>query len=604
MQLIKKIEINYLRSLYGAVLTNTGDLNIVFGRNDSGKSNLLRALSLFFNGELEPDQTLDFLVDLSDIRREEARNAKGRQAIWIKVTLNVPPNFRNSLGTEVTIKRQWNRDREMTETIWPTTLSGAKSAQLTKLRNQIDFTYIPAVKDLDVYADLIERMYGAAAESTVLQSATSEFVNAIQSQTTDLSDELTNLFESPARLAAPTEMSRLFRTLDFAHGDEGHSLLRQKGDGVKARHLPELLRYINQTERSKKWFIWGFEEPENSLDLSAAEAQARRFAEFSARPDTQVFITSHSPAFYLADSDNKRTSLRKFFIAKQRPDQNTGYVTPSNAASAIDDIDDAEKQMDDAGLLQLPYAIRRLSKLKTEIDTLERERARLKDRLAHLQIPALFVEGTHDVGLFRTALNRQGIEQNVIDVTSLGGTPKSAAALLRAITNSGKAIGSAPSFFLFDNDKAGRQAYKAICGEKPTNQPLQLTPQVFVWVLPMSELFIDFLNRWDIPPDKALYTAEFLFPAGAGAALCLELLNEYKVTNPRALAAWEEEIHGDYFHGLRQQTVLGLAQASPGTVDWLFAKGVPDELKRDFSERASEALSTDEVDSISALAGR
>ena len=293
MRLIKKVEINYLRSLYSATLDNVAPLNIVFGRNDSGKSNFLRALNLFFNEMTEPSRDFDFNLDMSDDRKREARDVKGRQFIWIKITFDVPTNYRGALGNEITVKRQWNRDEEWNQTVFPSLDTPGKQARLTRFLNDIDFTYIPAIKDLNVYADLIERMYGAAAETEALKIATNAFVDAIEGQTTELSTQLTNLFGSPARLAPPTEMSRLFRNLDFAHGSEGHSLLRQKGDGIKARHLPELLRFINAKETRKRLFLWGFEEPENSLDLGAAEAEAERFADFAKRDDTQIFVTSH-----------------------------------------------------------------------------------------------------------------------------------------------------------------------------------------------------------------------------------------------------------------------------------------------------------------------
>lgn len=71
-KLIRKIEIRYLRSLYVATFKDLGDLNLLFGRNDSGKSNVLRALNLFFNGEITTATYPDFQLDFSDIRRKEA----------------------------------------------------------------------------------------------------------------------------------------------------------------------------------------------------------------------------------------------------------------------------------------------------------------------------------------------------------------------------------------------------------------------------------------------------------------------------------------------------------------------------------------------------
>ena len=81
MQLIKKIEVRYLRSLYSLTLDKIGDLSVVFGRNDSGKSNFLRALNLFFNGISDSEQEFDFAIDISDQRKKEARDAKGKQFV-------------------------------------------------------------------------------------------------------------------------------------------------------------------------------------------------------------------------------------------------------------------------------------------------------------------------------------------------------------------------------------------------------------------------------------------------------------------------------------------------------------------------------------------
>jgi len=254
LQLIKKIEVNYLRSIYSASLDNIGDLNLFFGRNDSGKSNILRALNLFFNDQVEPGQYFDFQLDMSDLRKKKAAEAKGRQFIWIKLTLRVPENYQKSLGEEVMVKKQWNRDGEVTFTSSPQ-FSGGKSGRLSRFFNEIDFTYIPAIKDISVYADLIERMYASASENSEMLAATQDFILAIGRQTDTLTKQLSKIFGGKAALAPPTDMATLFRNLDFAHGDDGHSLFKQKGDGVKARHLPELLRFINENALRKNLIV-------------------------------------------------------------------------------------------------------------------------------------------------------------------------------------------------------------------------------------------------------------------------------------------------------------------------------------------------------------
>lgn len=69
MKIIEKIEIKHFRSFIGTprkyefVIEDVSDLNIFSGANDSGKSNILRALNLFFNKEISTGQEFEFSRD-------------------------------------------------------------------------------------------------------------------------------------------------------------------------------------------------------------------------------------------------------------------------------------------------------------------------------------------------------------------------------------------------------------------------------------------------------------------------------------------------------------------------------------------------------------
>ena len=60
--LIRKIRIKNFRSIVDETL-KLENFNVFVGLNDCGKSNVLKALNLFFNDETEPDQPLDFPRD-------------------------------------------------------------------------------------------------------------------------------------------------------------------------------------------------------------------------------------------------------------------------------------------------------------------------------------------------------------------------------------------------------------------------------------------------------------------------------------------------------------------------------------------------------------
>ncbi|GAB5350512.1 hypothetical protein TMRH483_01444 [Qipengyuania sp. 483] len=581
MRLIQRIEINYFRSLYTANFNRVGDLNVVFGRNDSGKSNFLRALNLFFNDEIEPDQELDFNLDISDARKVAARQAKGRQFIWIKITFKVPENYSSVLGEEVTVKRQWNRDGEMNETVFPHLATSAQRARLTRFLNDIDFTYIPAIKDLEVFADLIERMYEAAAESVAIQGATQRFVDAIGKRTRPLSEQLSEMFEGPARLAAPAHMASLFRNLDFSHGDDNHSLLRQKGDGIKARHIPEMLRFINDIEARPKLYLWGFEEPENSLDLKSAEIEADRFASFSSRDDTQVFITSHSPAFYLAENEN--AEVQRYFIAKQTVTD--GNADPNNAASEIGSIEQAEAKMENAGLLQLPFLIRRSKQFQDQLAQFKDQAETLRDFVADLERPALLVEGKHDISMFEDAITEL-VDDNNIEIRDLGGAPENVDGIIAAVMQCGGLQPNQRTYFLFDNDKPGRTAFSRLSNHQHPHQQKEFGEGKFARCLPMTDEFILFLDRYGIRRNQAFFTAEFLYNAEESADLCSELIAGRE--GEEEIDDWLHNVNGQYFGAIGQRPYQRLLTADRGTPDWLFARGIPGPIKQAFSEQAVE----------------
>ncbi|MDG4649448.1 AAA family ATPase [Roseibacterium sp. SDUM158017] len=582
MQLIKKIEVHYLRSLYRLEIKDVGDLNVVFGRNDSGKSNLLRALNLFFNGQTEPGRRFDFSLDMSDIRKQEAREAKGKQFIWIKITFDIPENYQNSLGPQIEVKRQWNRDGEMNQTVWPKELrEGNPASRLTRFLNDIDFTYIPAIKDITLYSDLVERLYGAASQSVAVAAATKDFVERIGAANESLTKSLQELFGSKSSLSAPTELSQLYRSLDFSFGEEGHSLIRQKGDGIKARHIPEILRSINDGEQRTKLYIWGFEEPENSLDLSAAKAEAARFAQISSRADTQVFLSSHSPAFYLAEAES--ASVKRFFISKQTKQDEA--IRPEDASRPINSLDEAEREMEAAGLLHLPYVIRSLQEMPKKLEVLEAENRVLEEKLLNLTEPTVFFEGKHDLEILEERLSCVA----GVQLRELGGTPNTIPALLAAILRDDMLSIGNRALIVFDNDQAGRSAVNKILGTAPIDyaKPNSVAGPLSVMCLPYQHCghFRDFMNDVGLTERDIIFEGEFLLDA------CLVAEELSKKSFDR------ERIHETYY-SKPQGIYLKMQKYEEGTPGWLFSRTVPDEHKKEVIDAVKGCGQTPSLDAL------
>lgn len=110
--MIEKIEIQYFRSIYRTIITGVGDINVITGKNDVGKSNVLRALNLFFNNCIISEGDFNFLQNYNLKRLEEVRKdtIKGKQFIQIKVTFIRGNQYEKTLPEKFTVTKKWNRD--------------------------------------------------------------------------------------------------------------------------------------------------------------------------------------------------------------------------------------------------------------------------------------------------------------------------------------------------------------------------------------------------------------------------------------------------------------------------------------------------------------
>ena len=109
MILIDRVNITYFRSFYSEQVKGISDLNIVLGKNDSGKSNFLRALNLFFNFETIKGHPFEFDKDYSKKRINES---KKNSDLVIKIRFKTPSGYKGSLGEFFEVSRYWNRDSE------------------------------------------------------------------------------------------------------------------------------------------------------------------------------------------------------------------------------------------------------------------------------------------------------------------------------------------------------------------------------------------------------------------------------------------------------------------------------------------------------------
>lgn len=321
MQIIRAISIKNFRSIIKLdTPIETSDLNIMIGLNDSGKSNLLKALNLFFRGKTEINT--DFRFEDDFCKYAVVPHGKAPE-IEIAITFQLPPNYTKSGGL-IVWKKTWRKSGFHAEkfqdekgNIYKT----EKTKSIAWLR-KLKYYYVPAIRDEKYFNYLMGLVHDALSEcnSKAFSQSSASFLSGIKKQVTSLVGDLSAITGMTSEIGMPSDFKLLFATLDFSLlTNNQHISITKRGDGIKAQHIPVILLFIAKTLKNRRDrqlnsdIIWGFEEPENNLEISKSFAMADFFANNS--KSIQIFINTHSPAFYML-SQNKKINSKLYWVTR------------------------------------------------------------------------------------------------------------------------------------------------------------------------------------------------------------------------------------------------------------------------------------------------
>ncbi len=340
MNVIKRIEIRNFRSIHHLKVENDlQSINTFIGKNDIGKSNILRALNLFFNGETEIGKKLNFWEDFN--KTLERKSGKGQ---YIKITLDI--DLKYEVGKFVRWTKHWDNEGQLTDTKEVFTNTGQKSDFLENSRakgwlNRIKFRYIPANKSPQYFQHLFEELHDilSTTYSSQFTANTKSLIDTIQEITKEITKELLGAISIENKISIPSNLRSFFGTLDFSteFNDQKFNL-SERGDGIKVRHIPIILKFLADKAKVNKkgaleiQTIWGFEEPENNLEMSHAFEMAEEFLGYSI--SIQMFISTHSPAFYSLHNKSNKASC---FLVERNDTNSTSVI---NAKSEGIDVDE------------------------------------------------------------------------------------------------------------------------------------------------------------------------------------------------------------------------------------------------------------------------
>ena len=355
MSLLDAIEIDRFRSLVNSKIRPLGDFTCFAGENNSGKSNILRALSLFLTGEPEPGVPLDFG---RDYYADPKSKKKKKKEISITVWFSLPAHFRfrtdlaeteKILGKTFGIRKVWRLVPPDPVTLL--SVGGSKFERvdpfiIDRFLSLINFRY---AQNRRVPTDVLEYESGGFASYFRRYlggriSAEGGLLEALREAAAVAVAEANAAFARAGRSLTSLEMTTPETTSDllaWLASSIGIWGLRGRtqtgalveadawGSGTQAQAMFFLLKGIDTDYR--RWFgwrqatIWAVEEPESSLHKNLEQQLALTFWDWSLdqRNRLQILATTHSEVFlsaavrgFVVELENGRTQVRSKSISE------------------------------------------------------------------------------------------------------------------------------------------------------------------------------------------------------------------------------------------------------------------------------------------------
>jgi len=316
----------------------------------------------------------------------------------------------------------------------------------------IAYEYVPAVRGKHFFAILKRRLYTTLASTVApnLTKASSTFLANLRKEVKAIESESYRLLQLKTEFSLPADLGDLFEALDFDSADTfSKTALQYRGDGIQGRHIPLILKFLADQRKKnsakgkpRSETIWGFEEPENNLELIRQVETSEEFKSYS--ESIQIFVSTHSPAFYGMARKSGKISIA---------------IRNQGKTSFVDSIppEDIDNQL---GLM--PFIQPYLEKAQQERTALAESFKQLESESLMLNKPALYVEGSTDKKIIEAAFKALGIplKFDIIAKDGLGGGANwvvdccLARAAMTDISYKTAAI--------FDDDNAGNEGKKRL----------------------------------------------------------------------------------------------------------------------------------------------
>lgn len=331
-----------------------GQYTVLVGKNNEGKSNLLRALNLAIDdinliahdnlrltskgwnsrgslaykrsasnyiydtdfpknavGRSNKYTTIQLHFDLSD---EDIQNFSEELQLQINDTLTLQLIYDVNDNLKIQVAKRGGRN-------WQKRIISI----IKFVASKINFIYIPAVRTQDTFNDIIYRELRDALRLTTQNKEYESLVNRInaleqaaadsiaESITSDLSDWLPNVTKVRIQLDSHGRRTTFRKSQLFVTSSGTETLLDNKGDGVQSLFALALLAKRDDSRRNT---ILAIDEPEAHLHPEAIHRLQRTINNLT--ENTQVLVATHNPIFVNKDDESNNIIVDNGSVRKAR----------------------------------------------------------------------------------------------------------------------------------------------------------------------------------------------------------------------------------------------------------------------------------------------
>lgn len=324
------------RSIMEATLEDIQEYCAIVGPNNSGKSNLLRAIYIALSIALEGDfrrtrssRQFYYAYNGEDYRWETdipviLKDVKDASTIF-KLTFEFndeektefKKEFGITLSKSLQMKFQLFRNRTEYNIIMPGRAKKPMEEKIREIglfiRSKLDYEYIPCVRSTDLTAEYFARLLNKEFKTIESNPVYQECLRKIEELQKPIVDSLEAKLTSSLRTFLPDIASvklqdgidiidtqiryapSRMRGIPLNIDDGSLTPIESKGDGIKSLVAIGLIESMSFDDRQDKSLILCIEEPEAHLHPDAVHSLRNVLLEIAEKKGVQVIISTHSP---------------------------------------------------------------------------------------------------------------------------------------------------------------------------------------------------------------------------------------------------------------------------------------------------------------------